>query len=290
MRELRGIAIVLVVAVIVTGCSQALQQPMPAISDRLGLIVSKEPPSKWTDMPMGVHQIPDASVYVSGHQGAAGVGAAFGLIGLAIAHAAAQSTGERKTQSVQTLLKVDMPALTETALADELARSNHADRFVAGRPTGAALEIVPYLVLTFIGNDEARPWVVLKTALKDASGNERWKTRYSASLGTPRPLGGDRGWVADDGAAFRGAVDRSLRAALAVLLRDASGTLPRGRGRSVKVKGHWVWVKPMLEPSVEVLDETPETLIVAPKVPDGIVYAGISILDRRAVSVTPEGD
>ena len=286
MRTPTRITSVVLLAVVATGCSQALRQPMPAIADRLALVVSKEQPSKWTDMPMGVHQVPDAAVYVSGHQGAAGVGALFGVVGLAIAHAAAQSTGERKTQTMQDLLKLDMPALAQTALADELARRNGSGRFVVGRSGGAALEIVPYLVLTFVGNDEARPWVVLKTALKDGGGDEKWKTRYIASLGAARPLIGERGWTADDGAPFRDAVDRSLRAAVDVLLRDAAGALPRGAGRTVKVKGHWVWVKQTMEPSVEVLDETSELLVVAPKVPDGIVYAGISVLDKRAVTVT----
>jgi hypothetical protein len=48
------------------------------------------------DMPIGVHQIPEAPVYISGHQGAAGIGILFGPIGLLAAHASAQSTGEKR--------------------------------------------------------------------------------------------------------------------------------------------------------------------------------------------------
>src|SRR5919108_2442642 len=91
----RTIALILILATMTTGCA-SLTTPMPEVKGSLALTVSKERPSAWTDMPMGVHQIPESSVYVSGHQGAAGVGAAFGIIGLAVAHAAATATGEKK--------------------------------------------------------------------------------------------------------------------------------------------------------------------------------------------------
>src|SRR3972149_5142816 len=81
-----------------TGCAPALTQPMPRLEGKLALKVLNEQPSKWTEMPLGVHQIPDTSVYVSGHQGAAGVGGLFGLIGVAAAHAAAPRPGGEKTQ------------------------------------------------------------------------------------------------------------------------------------------------------------------------------------------------
>src|SRR5262249_60640405 len=86
------------------------------------LKVLNDRPSKRNDMPIGVYQIPDTSVYVSGHQGAAGVGMLFGIIGVAAAHAAAQSTAERKTQDVTNQLKVDLRSLAEQVVVDELAR------------------------------------------------------------------------------------------------------------------------------------------------------------------------
>jgi len=54
-------------------------------------------------------------------------------------------------------------------------------------------EIVPYLVVNFIGDEQVRPWVVLKTLLKDAKGEELWKTKYVAGVGEVRPLVGERG-------------------------------------------------------------------------------------------------
>ena len=110
-----------------------------------------------TEMPIGVHQIDDTAVYVSGHQGAAGVGVLFGPIGVAAAHAAAQSTGEKKTQDAQAQLRLDMSKLTEQILADELTRRAAEGRFAPGGATGdGRLEIVPYLVVNFIGEEQVR--------------------------------------------------------------------------------------------------------------------------------------
>lgn len=109
-RVIRSVVVVLT-AIAITGCAHALSQPMPDLKGRLALKVLNEQPSKMSEMPIGVHQIPDTSVYVSGHQGAAGVGVLFGIIGVAAAHAAAQSTGEKKTQDVQAQLRLDTPRL-----------------------------------------------------------------------------------------------------------------------------------------------------------------------------------
>ena|SRR2546425_1447560 len=286
-RRVMQSAVVFVIAIVATGCAHALSQPMPDLKGQLAVKVLNEQPSTMNDMPLGVYQIPDTSVYVSGHQGASNVGLLFGIIGVAAAHAAAQSTGEKKTQEAQAHLRIDLRMLTEEALTQELAR--RADgRFVP--PDGArvsSLEVIPYVVVNFIGEDKARFWVVLKTALKDASGDQKWKTRYHAGVGEARPLTGEGGWASDDGAPVREVVRRNLRLAVDALLRDASGGLPRGTGRTVLVKTQWVWMKPFFERNAEVLEETEDALTVVPDAPDGFVFAGVNILDKKSITVTP---
>ena len=278
--------VALVVAVLASGCSHALTQPMPELKGALGLKISQESASGWTDMPIGVHRIPDTSVYVSGHQGAAGVGMLFGPIGLAAAHAAAQSTGERKAGD-PAALRIDIAAEADRVLKEELERRREVVRFApAGGRADATLEVVPFVVLTFVGEDRVRPWVVLKALLRDAGGGEKWKTRYITSFGTPRPLAGDNGWTTDGGQPLRSAIDRSLKMGIDVLLRDAAGELPRGKGRVVKLRGNWVWVKQPMEVSGEILEETPERLIVKPEVADAIVFAGISIVEPGSLAIT----
>src|SRR6266571_3800286 len=117
VRLLIGRVVLGLSVIAATGCAHALSQPMPSLEGRLAVKVSDERPSRMSEMPLGVHQIPDTSVYVSGHQGAAGVGVLFGLIGLAAAHASAQSTGEKKTQEAQAQLRLDMAKLAQQVLA-----------------------------------------------------------------------------------------------------------------------------------------------------------------------------
>jgi hypothetical protein len=278
----------ILIAVTASGCSQAMRQPMPDMTGRLGLRVSQEEPSRMNEMPLGVHQVPDRPVYISGHQGAAGVGVLFGVIGVVAAHAAAQQTGQKKTESVEELLKsLDIRAATEKVFAEELERRRESPRFAApGAASDATLEVIPYIVLTFIGDDRVRPWVVLKTSLKDGRGDAKWKTRYIAGLGETRTLGGDTGWASGDGEPLRSAVDRTLRTAVDILFRDASGEFPRGQGRAVKVQGDWVFVKHRLKVEAEILHETDAMLVITPKIFDATVFAGVNILDKKSVEVT----
>ena len=172
-------------------------------------------------------------------------------------------------------------------LREELERRRDVVRFAPfGGGAEATLEVVPFIVLTFIGEERVRPWVVLKAAFKDASGSEKWKTRYITSLGDPRRLTGDDGWTIAGGEPLRTAVDRSLRAGVDVMLRDAAGALPRGKGRVVKLRGNWVWVKQPMEVTGEILEETPAMLVVKPEVADAIVFAGSSIVDPGTLTIT----
>ena len=286
IRRAPGAVIIAFLAIAATGCTHALSQPMPDMKGQLALKVLNERPSKMNDMPLGVYQIPDTSVYVSGHQGAAGVGMLFGIIGVAAAHAAAQSTAERKTQDATNQLKVNLRSLTEQVVVDELALRADSGRFAPAGGAGAGtIEIIPYLVVNFIGEDRVRFWVALKASLRDASGDEKWKAKYHAGVGEARPLTGADGWASEDGSRVREVVGRNLRLAVDALLRDASGTLPRGTGRAVTIKTQWIWMKPFLESKAAVLEETEDTLTVVPDVMDGLVFAGVNILDKKSITV-----
>jgi hypothetical protein len=76
-RLVIGRVVIGMAALAAAGCGHALSQPMPKFDGRLAVTVSNDRPSKMTEMPIGVHQIDDTAVYVSGHQGVAGVGVIF---------------------------------------------------------------------------------------------------------------------------------------------------------------------------------------------------------------------
>jgi hypothetical protein len=274
-RGLGGLVLVLL-ALGAAGCAQALRQPMPELKGRLAVTVVPEPLS----LPFGVHQIPDTAVYISGHQGqAAEVGSYFGVLGVLVADSAARSTGKGKVKDVEPHLRVEVAAEARRLLADRLAGADSA-RFTTTGGDGA-LEIAPFVVLNFTGPDQVRPWVVMRTALKDARGDEKWKTRYIAAVRQVRPLAGESGWAAAGGAPLREAVAEALGTAMDVLLRDATGALRRSP-RPGKVSTQWVWLNPPgMEVEAEVLEETEDVLIVTPKIGDGAGFAGVNILDRK---------
>lgn len=271
------------------GCSHALSRAMPEVKGPLAVRVSPEPALRFGEMPVFVYQVPDTSVYVAGHEGMAQIGALFGPIGVVTAIATARATGESKVRDHEAQLRLDLRTITEQILVEELSRRGQSDRFGPASGGGNVLEIRPYLVVNFVGNEHVRLWVVLKTAFKDAQGDERWKTKYAAGVGETRTLGGASGWASDDGAPLRKAVDRNLRLAMDALLTDASGALARGSGRLITVNAQWVWAKGRSQRVVEVLKETADTLVVIPQVTDDMFFAGVSILDKKSIAVAPEG-
>ncbi|HEY3064916.1 MAG TPA: hypothetical protein VGL09_03945 [Methylomirabilota bacterium] len=295
MRERRSnhvapgmVAVLLLGAVAAAGCSQAMRSPMPDMTGPLAVTVSPEGPSKSTDLPTGIHQVPDTAVYISGYQGESmKIGQHFGLVGVLAAEAAASRTSEKKAESAQGHLRLDLARWTERVVAQEIPRAGATRLVVNGAGGNGALELVPYLVVSSTGNDQVRPWIFLKTTLKDPAGETKWKTRYIVSLGAPRPLGGPNGWATGDGATFRAAVDAGLRRAVILMMKDTSGGLARTGGRPAKVKTQWPWVKEPLVIAADVLEETPDSLIVLPKVGDLTTFAGINVLDKASVSVTP---
>ena len=248
--------VIILLVAIATGCSRVVLEPMPDIKGRVAIRISKELPDG-SDLGAGVQRIPNTSVYVS--------------------------TAEKKTAHVGAL-SLDMFSAAQRVLADELARADR-NRFVTAGPADATLEIVPYLVVATTGSDRIRPWVFLKTSLKDAAGTVKWKTRYMVSLGEPRPLEGPNGWAAGDGVWLRTMIDHGLRTATWLLMRDASGTLPRNTGRDVKVKAQWPWSKEPVEYTAEVLDETRENIILVAKLIDGPA-AGVTVFEKRSVQLT----
>ena len=288
-RRVRAALVLVALALASTGCTHALSQPMPAASGKLAVAVTREQPSKGSDMPLGVHQIPDSSTYVSGHQGAApAVGMLFGLIGVAAAHAAAQSTGEKKTEAAAAQLRIDVAEMAERVVAQAMAQRPDDERLTleAAGP-GGRVELAPFLLMNFVGNDQVRPWVALRAAIKDAKGAEKWRTRYFACVDDLRPLGGPDGWAPGEGTSLRAAVESALRAAVEVFLKDVDGGLQRGKGQAATVKGQWPWVKQPLAIPAEIVAEMDELLVVVPKVSDVVVFAGVTIVPRTLVEVLP---
>jgi hypothetical protein len=168
------------------------------------IVYSDKGPNGMSDVPMGVHRIPDCNVVISGHQ-KGGIGFLFGVVGLLAQSAANTQTGTGKVRNVQDDLRFDVTAnaseLTGAILADDRYRQLFTLSPQAG---GGTLTVVPYVVITFEGENDIHSYVVLKTKLNTGAPGESPKTiKYFCCEGKPLPLTGENGLAENGGAGLK---------------------------------------------------------------------------------------
>ncbi|MCL4800543.1 MAG: hypothetical protein KJ025_13210 [Burkholderiales bacterium] len=283
-----SVVAVLALATLVSGCAtfKAIE-PFPAQTDPVAITVSEEPPSAMSDMPIGVYQVAEGALYLSGHQQGQAAGLMFGLLGVAIVHGANQDAGRERVKDAEAALRTRLVEGTRAMLEQKLARA-HGPRPIAapGTKGRSTLEVTPYVVLSFVSDTHARPYVILRTRLLEGT-EERWWTRYVVAVAEDRPVGGADGWAAEQGEPLRRAVRGGLDYGLDLMLKDVAGGLPRATGKRAKVKGQYAFVRAELELEGDVLEETPERIVFAPQVGDVVVFAGVNAFDKKSVLIGP---
>jgi hypothetical protein len=220
------------------GCASfEFTKAAPAQKQPVALKTSGEELSGWTDLPIGVYRVPDSHVIITGHQKGQVAGLLFGVIGVAIAHAANASAGADAVKNAEQQLRIKLTAPTEQAIRSIVADPKYATYFTSAEQPGAPrLLVTPALVMSFVNEDSLRPYVVLKASL--LSGNDPkpvWNTRYIASSGPARPLLGPNGWLENDGAALRQTVQSNLELAMKTMATDVSKPYARDDSQMVMV-------------------------------------------------------
>jgi len=260
----------------------------PAGNSRLAVQVSEELPSGMSELPVGVYQVPDTRIYIAGHQRGQGVGMAFGLIGVAIAHAANQERGKGLVGNA--VLKSDIGIATQAALDAKIKELGVERAYMA--PAGAPvdkgayrLSVAPYLLLNYVSDTATRPYVILRASLRDAAGTEVWWSRYVSTVNDDRPISGDNSWSSDDARPLREAGTKALNAAVDVLVRDLAGKLPREAARDAKLKGRYAFLQSDLDLPGKLLGAEPYVIFV-PKIGDVVVFAGVNIFPKELVQVS----
>jgi len=288
MRRLTAAA-ALALAMLASGCATfKAAEPFPPQTAPIAIAVSEEPPSTMSEMPIGVYQVANGPLYISGHQQGHAAGMLFGLLGVAITHGANQEAGRQRVQNAESALHTRLVEATRKLLDEKLQRGLGPRPLAAGDAKGAAtVEVTPFVVLSYVSDAQARPYVILRTRLLDAAREERWWTRYIVSIADDRPIDGPDGWAANEGEALRRAVGRGLDVGLDLMLRDVAGGLPRATGRRAKVKGQYAWVRTELDLEGEVLEETPAQIVFVPQVGDVVVFAGVNVFEKNSVQVGP---
>ncbi|WP_374676524.1 hypothetical protein [Ideonella sp.] len=265
-----------------TGCATyELTKPAPAQSAPVAVTLSQEELSGWSDLPIGTYRVPDSHVIISGHQKGHGAAAAFGLLGMAVAHAANQSAGESAVKGVESTLKIKLDGPLMASVRQAVAEESLRGGFTADAGTGTQLVVTPGLVLTYVSDNDVRPFIVLKAALLGADKKPLWNTRYIVSTGISRPLAGDNSWTDNGGAALRENVQASIDKGVRVMLADVMKPYARDDNALSAAEGQFPFMKDRFQLTGYKLTEDDRYFAFVPKIGDVVVFAGVNILDKQ---------
>lgn len=273
----------------ITGCASfEMTKPAPAQARPITVKLSGEDLSGWSDLPIGTYRVPDSQVIISGHQKGQGAGMMFGLIGVAIAHAANASAGASAVKDAEAALKIrlDGPLMAEVAKA--VAQSPADGKFSAAG-SGATLTVTPGLVLTYLESSDVRPFVVLKASLTGEDKKPLWSTRYIVSTGASRPLAGAGSWTDDSGAALKANVQASLSQGVKVMLADVGNPYKRDDAAMSAVEGQFPFMKQRLQLVGYKITEDDRYLAFIPKLGDVVVFAGVNVMDKHDAKARDAG-
>lgn len=238
--------------------------------------------SRMSDLPLGVHRIPDSNVIVSGHQKGGGIGMLFGVVGMAIQSSANASGGTAKVRNVEDDLRFDAAAkateLTEAILAD----GKFGERFTL-QASDNMLNVVPYIVITFQGEDEVRPYIVLKTKLFTPADQSPKAQKYFCCEGKALALSG---LAENGGAGLKALLTAELDTAIRVMLQDRAQPYTRDKDTRISVKGYLPFVgKPFKMKGYDLGKYNDYSLIDFTS--GMLVFGGVNIAEPGALEVLP---
>lgn len=252
------------------------------------IVYSNDGMSRMSDLPMGIHRIPDSNVVISGHQKGGALGLLFGPVGMVVQSSANAGDGTAKVQSMEDDLRIDAITkageLTQAILAD----GNYQQAFQLGStPGGRTLNVVPYVVITFQNETDVRPYIVLKTKLATGAPNESPKAlKYFCCEGKAFPLLGENGLAANGGARLKELLTAELETAIQVMLLDRSTPYIRDKSARVNTNGFLPFVgKPLKMRGYDLGRYKDYSLI---DYQTGIlVFGGVNIVEPGALEITP---
>jgi len=248
------------------------------------IVFSEKGANGMSDLPMGVHRIPDSNVVVSGYQGGGGIGMLFGVVGMLVQSSINTETGTSKVRNVEDDLRFDVRAkaidMTNTIMAGDKFRTAFT---LTPQPGGSTMTVTPYVVLTFVKKSEdVRPYIVLKT--KVATGGDSGKTiKYFCCEGKPVPLAS---LTENNGARLKELLTAELDTAVNVMLLDRSQPFPRNDEAKLNTNGLLPFVgKPLKWRGFDLGSYKDYKLV---EFRGGIiVFSGVNIVEPGGLELTP---
>lgn len=263
------------------GCTTGRLIPPPPQSELMTVQFSDKKLSALFDMPIGVHQIADSQVILSGHQDTRSVESILGPAGFDLEARMDSKVGQALTTNL-------------TQPAKQIAREMITGPVLSQRYTNVPSEDAPYLdvrsavILTLHDAALIKPYIVLHAALKFGGTNFiQWQGRYIASSGPARPITGDASWLSDGGKALNASISSSLKKAIEVMMHDVASPYPRPADRLIAVKGYYPYLNSPVQTVAYPLHEDDNDLVFLPKLSDAIIFAGVNVVDKQTVDIRP---
>lgn len=258
--------------------------PTSSTTPATTIVFSEKGANGMSDLPMGVHRIPDSDVVVSGYQGGGGIGMLFGVVGMLVQSSINAQTGTGKVRNVEEDLRFDVRAkaieMTNTVMAGDKFRGAFT---LTPQPGGSTMTVAPYVVLTFVKKTEdVRPYIVLKT--KVATGSNSGKTiKYFCCEGKAEPLAS---LTENNGARLKQLLTAELDTAVNVMLLDRSQPFPRNDEAKIATNGFLPFVgKPLKWRGFDLGHYKDYNLI---DFRGGmIVFSGVNIVEPGGLEITP---
>ena len=283
------------IAVLAIGGCVSQGAPKTGIGQGQAIVIdyTRDDISSWSDMPMGTYRVPNSQVLVSGHQKGNAIAIAIGLPG-AMDAATDTSGGKAAVQGSEETLRISLTPKAQDDLARLLQTSVFSEKFTLVPNSNApVLHVSSNIVLQFLENGNVIPFVILKGKLIDTHGAaSTWTMRYAASIGGPRPLDGERGWMSEGGASLQMNVSSALERALLVMLTDVSSPFPRDDNRKSAADGYFPFMSKRLQVVGYSITEDTDWIAFSPKIIGTSLLAGVNIMDKSVtkIRVATKGD
>lgn len=275
MKPSALVAIALAAAVV--GCATK-SVVYPELKGPPTVSVSKDTVSTMTETPAEDHLIPGSQVFVAGKGGAAKY---FSLLGVAIDKA----RNEASVSGTEDALRMTFDRQLSDGLKNA-ASDTRASRPITLIDTGGDILMLPAARLVIRDDSKADLSFRVTVRFKDtASGNDGRKN-YWYSYGS-RPLAGQDGWTANQGALFKQASDEAMTRLAAIILDDLYGgyrqSLEPGQQRLVR----WKPISGDQVVTAVLLREERDYLVVVPMFREKPMTSLVGAIPRSLIQMQP---
>ncbi|OUR71586.1 hypothetical protein A9Q78_09310 [Methylophaga sp. 41_12_T18] len=273
----------LIIATQLTGCISSNRiKPAPPIEEAIAIDFIDQELSGWSDLPPGIHRIPDSQVIISGHQSSGLVGVLFGPLGMLIQDGVDSSIGSSASDKSQHILNITLTNEAEKITQELLQTSNLRKEFTTlSTPSLPQLKVRTAVILTFVSDENVRPYVLLQASMtKPNETAPIWNTRYMSSTGAAKPLVGDGSWTENEGVELKQYLSDNLQSSIKLMLNDVSSPYPRDENELTMVQGYYPYMRKRIQTIGFKLTEDENSIIYVPRLGDAMVFSGVHVMDK----------